>query len=109
MEGVTILSTGTDLFWWQFIWLFINWVYTYYYFRYLFAKWSLIRSNIKGVVLRLFILTALWGGFLPTVILYHEESYEVSVSDDVKMSEFLGKYKIIKQNSQSLTVRIKGE
>lgn len=110
MEGVTILSTDTSLFWWQIIWLIVDVGYLIYFICYVLTELEFMGNyKIKKLILRLAILVALFSGFLFSMKLYPYAEYQVFLSDDVKMSEFLEKYEIIEQNGQSLTVKIKGE
>lgn len=110
MDGVTILNNHTDLFWWQIIWLLVDVGYLIYFIIYVFTKLD-INGNyqIRKLILRLVILVVLCSGFLFSIKLYPCTIYQVFLSNDVKMSEFLNEYKILEQKDQILSVKPKGE
>lgn len=110
MEGVTILSTDTSLFWWQIIWLIVDVGYLIYFICYVLTELDIMGNyKIKKLILRLAVAVALFSGLLFSMKLYPCAEYQVFLLDDVKMTEFLEKYEIVEQNGQILTVKIKGE
>lgn len=110
MDGVDILSTDIAMSWWQLLWLLINIKFSLYLIcrfidEYPFNQKKYIKRNIVQLV----ILIVWWGGFFAALKLYPIREYQVYVSNEVKMSEFLEQYEIIEQQGEKLTVRIKGE
>lgn len=110
MDGVTILSSDTDLFWWQIIWLLVGVGYLIYFIIYAIAELDTNgKYQIRKLILRLAILVALCSGFFFSIKLYPCTVYQVFLSNDVKISEFLNEYKILEQKGQILSVKLKGE
>ena len=89
MEGVTILSTNTSLFWWQIIWLIVDVGYLIYFICYVLTELEFMGNyKIKKLILRLAILVALFSGFIFSMKLYPYAEYQVFLSDDLKCLNF---------------------